>query len=363
MLTILQIAPYYPPHLGGMERVVESLAAGLGERHQVQVLTTNIGADGTPRRSRQGGVTIHRHRSVELAHTPVALGLALSLLRQPRTAIVHLHSAHALMPELVALTAGARRQRFVLHFHLDVDATGRLGWLLPAYKKHVFGRVLRTAAAVLVLTPAQAEFVQSTYGVPQQRVFVVPNGVDRAYFMPIRQPTDRPLELLYVGRLSPQKNVGRLLDAMNLVRERVRLRIVGDGELRQSLEAQATRLSLTDVAFRGPKLGPDLVRAYAEADAFVLPSDKEGMPLVALEAMAAALPIVATDVPGNAELLGDVGLLSAPDPAALAAAIDAVAGDPELRLRLSRRSATAAPAYAWDAVVRTVEEVYAEVLS
>ncbi|MFI9270102.1 glycosyltransferase family 4 protein [Kitasatospora sp. NPDC052896] len=363
MPTILQITPYYPPHLGGLERVVENLAAGLADRHEVQVLTTTIGAEGAPRRSRQGAVTVRRHRSVEVAHTPLVPGLLLSLLRRPRGTLLHLHSAHALLPELVALTARLRRQPFVLHFHLDVDASGRLGRLLPAYKKHVFGPVLRAAAAVIVLTEAQAEFVRRTYRVPERRIHIVPNGVDRGYFMPVREVAERPLELLYVGRLSAQKNVARLLAAIALLRAPVRLRIVGDGELRGQLEAQAIELGLTQVDFAGARLGPELVRAYAEADAFVLPSDKEGMPLVALEAMAAGLPVIATDVPGNAELLGDIGLLAAPEPAALAAAIDAVAGDPELRARLARRSAEAAPAFAWDAVVRRVERVYAEVLA
>jgi glycosyltransferase involved in cell wall biosynthesis len=360
MSTILQITPYYPPHLGGLERVVESLAAGLGDRHDVRVVTTTIGAGTEPRCSRTGGVSVRRHRSVEVAHTPLAPGLLISLLRSPRTSVLHLHCAHALLPELVALAARARRQRFLLHFHLDVDASGRLGWLLPLYKKHVFGRVLRVAAAVVVLTEAQAAFVQQEYGVHPDRIFIVPNGVGPAYFMPVREITDRPLRLLYVGRLSPQKNVGRLLEAMKLVRQPVHLNIVGDGEQRALLEAQAAQLGLTDVIFAGQRLGPDLVRAYREADAFVLPSEKEGMPLVALEAMAAALPIVATDVPGNTELLADVGLLAAPDPAALASALDAVAGNPGLRLSLGRRSAGAARAYSWDAVVRRVEDVYAE---
>jgi len=367
MRTILQITPYYPPHLGGLERVVENLASGLAERrHRVEVLTTDIGAGGAAHRTRQGSVTVRRLRSVELAHTPLVPGLPFALLGHSRTAVLHLHAAHALLPELVAFTAKARRQRFILHFHLDVDASGRLGWLLPAYKRQVFGRVLRAAAGVIVLTQAQADFVHDTYAVPGHRIFVVPNGVDRSYFMPVRPLTDRPLELLYVGRLSPQKNVARLLDAMAQVRRPVRLRIVGDGELRSELLAQAERLGLTrsgTVEFAGAKLGPDLISAYGGADAFVLPSDKEGMPLVALEAMAAALPVIATDVPGNTELLGDVGLLAAPEPTALAAAVDSLAGDPDLRLRLAKRSAAAAPAYAWDAVVQLVEQVYQEVLS
>jgi glycosyltransferase involved in cell wall biosynthesis len=363
MSTVLQITPYYPPHLGGLERVVESLAAGLAERHDVRVVTTTIGSEGAPRLSRVGGVGVVRHRSLEVAHTPIAPGIARTLLRSPRRSVLHLHSAHALLPEMVALLARLRGQRFVLHFHLDVDASGRLGWLLPAYKRHVFGRVLRAAAAVLVLTPAQADFVTTTYGVPAERVFVVPNGVGAQYFMPVREPAEGTLDLLYVGRLSSQKRVDRLLEAMALVTRPVRLRIVGDGEDCDELMAQADRLGLKNVRFDGPALGADLVRAYADAEAFVLPSDKEGMPLVALEAMAAALPVIATRVPGNIELLDGVGLLAEPNPARLAEAIDAIAADLGLRADLGRRSAEAARRHRWDAVVRQVEDIYTEVLS
>jgi glycosyltransferase involved in cell wall biosynthesis len=366
MTTILQITPYYPPHLGGLERVVENLAAGLARRHDVQVITTTIGSGDAPRRSRAGAVRVRRHRSIEVAHTPLAPGLLGSLLRTPRSAVLHLHTAHALLPELVALAARIRRQRFLVHFHLDVDASGRLGWLLPAYKKHVFGRVLRAAAGVIVLTPSQADLIRQTYRVPAHRIFVVPNGVGAAYFMaprPLRRPDHGPLKLLYVGRLSPQKNVSRLLEAMGRTRQAIHLTVVGDGEQRAELHELAARLGLTTVTFAGARLGADLARSYADADAFVLPSDKEGMPLVALEAMAAGLPIVATAVPGTIELLGDVALMAEPDPTALAAALDTIAGDPVRAQAYGQRSAAAARAHNWDAVVRQVEDVYAEVLS
>ncbi|MFE5937444.1 glycosyltransferase family 4 protein [Streptomyces sp. NPDC056470] len=362
MTMILQVTPYYPPQLGGVERAAERLAAGLGQHHDVRVITTTIGAGTAPRSFRADAVTVRRHRAVEFAHTPLAPGLIVSLLRAPPTSVVHLHAAHAVLPELVALVARVRRQPFVFHFHLDTDASGRLGRLLPLYKHHVFGRALRAAGAVIVLTEAQSSFVRETYGVRPDRVFIVPNGVDRAYFMETRKITHSPLRLLFVGRLSAQKNIGRLLEAMSLVRQPVQLYIVGDGDQRKLLQAQAVRLGLTNVTFAGRRFGPDLVGSYAGADAFVLPSDKEGMALVALEAMAAALPIVATDVPGNTELLSGVGLLTAPEPAALAAAIDAVADDPALRRRLGRQSAAAATRYSWDAVVRRVEGVYAEIL-
>ncbi|GAA3780036.1 glycosyltransferase family 4 protein [Streptomyces chiangmaiensis] len=360
MPTIVQITPYYPPHLGGLERVVSHLAQQLAERHDVRVLTTALGSAGVPRKGLENGVAVHRYRAVEVAHTALAPGLAAGLARVPRDAVLHLHCAHALLPELVALTTRLRGMRFLLHFHLDVDASGRLGALLPYYKRHVLGRVLRAAAGVIVLTSEQAAFLTDTYRVPAERVHVVPNGVAGTYFMPVRETASNPLKLLYVGRLSAQKNVARLLQAMSMVRGAVQLRVVGDGELRTGLEAQSDQLGLENVEFSGGLLGEELVKAYADADAFVLASDKEGMPLVVLEAMAAALPVVATDVPGTRELVAGTGLLAKPEPAALAESIDAVAADPVLRHRLAVASAERARSYSWEAVARRVEDVYAK---
>jgi glycosyltransferase involved in cell wall biosynthesis len=277
------------------------------------------------------------------------------------------------MPEQVALTTRLRGQRYLVHLHLDVDPSGPLGRLLPLYKRHVLARVMRGAAGVLVLTDSQGAFVRDAYRVPPERVFVVPNGVGPQYFRPAPRTaaprTASPqaaLRLLFVGRLSAQKNVSRLLQAMSLVRSEVRLDLVGDGELRERLLLEAQQLGLTApgpgrVRFVGTLLGEDLLRAYAEADAFVLPSDREGMPLVALEAMASALPVLATDVPGSAELVRGIGLMTAPEPGALAEAIDRVALDPALRLDLARASERAARGYSWEAVGRRVEEVYDQV--
>ena len=386
MRRIVQVTPNYPPLLGGLERVVQILATTLAERqHEVRVVTTDAGAAGAPRRATEDGVQVRRHRSVSVAHTSIAPGMLGSLLTIPRDSVIHLHCAQALVPELVWLSARLRGMKYLVHFHMDVGTSGPLGRLLPLYKKYFFGRVLRGAAGIIVLTQTQAHFLQDYYGVRAERIFVVPNGVASEYFLPPRTPEPGepgPLRLLYVGRLGAQKNVARLLDALSLVTEPVRLRLVGDGELRAELEARAARLGLTGTAstvtasiatasiasvpiatvdFAGRLHGADLVDAYANAQVFVLPSDREGMPLVVMEAMAAGLPVLATAVPGNVELVGGAGVLVEPDPAALAAAIDKLARDTASHAELARLGAARARAFTWDAVTTEVEKVYQQV--
>ncbi|MGV9292471.1 glycosyltransferase family 4 protein [Amycolatopsis sp. NPDC003676] len=359
---IVQITPYYPPHLGGMEAVVRHLAVEQARRHDVTVLTTTVGARDSPRRERVCDVDIVRALALDVAHTPVSAGVVPALLRTPKTSVWHLHAAHAVLPEQVALAAAARRQPFLLHFHLDVDQSGKLGWLLPHYKRHVFGRVLRAAAGVLVLTEAQREFVRAAYRVDPARIFAVPNGVSAEFFLPPRPRREPVLRLLFVGRLSPQKNLARLLHALTLVRQPVELDVVGDGEQRQQLEETAQRQGLSGMRFHGRLHGASLVQRYEQADLFVLPSDREGMSLAALEAMAAGLPVLATDVPGNSELLRGIGALASADPAALAAAIDEFAADEDFRQRTAAASAVAARKFTWAEAAQRVEDVYAEVL-
>jgi glycosyltransferase involved in cell wall biosynthesis len=370
---VLHLAAYYPPHLGGVERVAQALAESLAARREVDVITTALGADASPGShrepqsdSRSGAVRVNRYKAVEIAHTPVSWGLFTALLKADRGAVWHLHCAQALIAEQVMIAARLRRQKYLLHFHLDVGVSGPLGRLLPLYKKYVFARAVRAAAGVIVLTAAQASFVQEVYRVPADRIHVVPNGVaDRYFRTPRRSPGSgsdkpRPLRLLFVGRLEVQKNVARLIDALALVTEDVQLRVVGDGSLRPELERLAAAAA-APVEFAGALDGEDLLRAYAGADVFVLPSDREGMALVALEAMAAGLPVIATDVPGNTELIAGRGLLADPDPAALAEAIDTLAADPELRAELARRCAAAVRDYSWDAIADRVEQIYDEV--
>jgi glycosyltransferase involved in cell wall biosynthesis len=348
-----------------MERVAQTVAELLAERHDVEVVTTTCGSDGAPPREQAKGVRVRRCRGLELAHTPLSPGLVLRLLALPRRAIVHAHVAQAFLPEMVWLTSSLRRRRYIIHFHLDVDASGPFGRLLPWYKRFVLGPVLRRATAVVALSGQQADFLTRCYRVRRDRVVVVPNGVGPAFYQhrdsrDSRAPAE-PLRLLFVGRLDAQKNVIRLLDAMTHVTAPVDLVLVGEGEQRDRIEEHLRALDLRTVRLVGAQAGADLVAWYRWADAFVLPSDKEGMPLVLLEAMASGLAIISTDVPGSRELLDGIGLRAEATPEALGDAIQRVATDPELRAALACASAEHGPRHSWHERIVEIEHVYDQV--
>jgi glycosyltransferase involved in cell wall biosynthesis len=159
-----------------------------------------------------------------------------------------------------------------------------------------------------------------------------------------RPDAERPVELLSVGRLDPEKAPEMLLKAMALLEKRTpgryRLTIVGDGQLENQLRAEADRFG-DAIRFRGhvPN-GPELFKLYRASDVFVHVARTEGLPQVLTEAQAVGLPIVATDVGGVRAGLGggDEALLVPPnDLAALAAAIVRLASDSELRAAFRER--------------------------
>jgi glycosyltransferase involved in cell wall biosynthesis len=208
--------------------------------------------------------------------------------------------------------------------------------------KAVLERVgLRRASAVIATTPALAAHARRH----ARRVELIPNGVDTRRFTPgTRAARARPLRprVLYVGRLSPEKNLETVLAATERSATRPELVMVGPGPQRASLEALARRLDVA-VDFRGMVDQTALPAIYAEADAFVLASFTEGHPKVLLEAMSAGLPCVVADNEGTRSLVtpGTTGLVfDASRPDELAACLDRVLGDAGLARRLGEAART-----------------------
>jgi glycosyltransferase involved in cell wall biosynthesis len=204
--------------------------------------------------------------------------------------------------------------------------------------KAVVERVgLARAAAVIATTPE----LQARAARVARRVELIPNGVDTAAFAPPpggRAARPGPRRVLYVGRLSLEKNLSTLVAAAATIAARapVELVLVGSGPQEARLRAQAREAGVR-VDFRGVVDQRALPAVYAEADAFVLASFTEGHPKVLLEAMSAALPCVASACDGNRSLVSDgvTGLLFDPlRPAELAAGLGRVLGDDALAARL-----------------------------
>ncbi len=292
-----------------------------------------------------------------LVHTHTAkagfLGRQAALALRPRPALVHTYHGHVLEGYF-----GAPKSRLYLEME---RALARVSDCLVGVSQATVDDLVRLGVA------------------PPSKFRVLPLGLDldRLAELPgeLRAPSraelgigDDEILLVFVGRVVPIKRLDLLLRALAGAREadpRLRLAVVGDGEERPRLERQAAELGIAaDVLFLGYRR--ELRPVFAAADLAVLSSDNEGTPVSLIEAAAAGLPAVTTDVGGVREVVGeDTGILTPrDDAAALAAAIVEMASDPGRRERCGAAARKhAINSYGAQRLLSDVDDLYRELIA
>ena len=222
------------------------------------------------------------------------------------------------------------------------------------------------------VSPSVYQHAAQNIHIPESRLQVIPNAIDVDRFAdaePI-DPAEFHLDknkttLVFVGRLDPVKNIHVLLRAAAQVSQDqdVQLLIVGDGPERERLETLTETLNLTDrVRFAGQRL--DVERILKAADIFVLPSQWEGMPMSAQEAMASGLPVIASRTVGIIDIIEDNvnGLLVTPGSAEqLAHAISRLIQNPPLAQQFSLAAQQKAQRlYSLDSIVQSYSDLYTQ---
>lgn len=232
----------------------------------------------------------------------------------------------------------------------------------------------RYADAIICVSQNVADFARDHIGLPAEKLRVVPNGIDlstvRQRDGTLQRLPGEPVKLLYLGRLTEVKGVRDLIEAAKILAAATpanswRLTLMGDGALRAELEARIAENGLQTQITLIPAHA-DALQRIAEYDALVLASHWEGMPNVAIEAMAAGVPVVATAVGGTPEVVlhGETGLLvPANNPAAFAGAMATVIADDALRARMGAAGRTRAEeSFTVQAMVRRTETIYEQLL-
>jgi D-inositol-3-phosphate glycosyltransferase len=289
-----------------------------------------------------------------------------------------------------ALVAARMKQELGVPFVVTFHALGRVRRLhqgeadrFPPERAEIEQAVMREAAAIVAECPRECLDLQLLYGASRDALRMIPCGVDERRFFPIERARARralalgvhePL-LLYVGRLVARKGLAEIIEAVARLRDAgrpVRLLVVGGEPHRPGEPEPADRGPWRTCAsahgvsacidFVGPRGGDQLRYYYSAADCFVTAPWYEPFGLTPLEAMACGTPVVGTAVGGLTYTVrhGVTGSLVRPrDPAALAAAVDALLADEEGR----RRCATAAVQrvrrhFHWDGIVEALAELY-----
>ena len=332
-MKIIQVLPYFC--FGGAETMCENLTCALRKLgHEVTVVSLYNEHTPISQRMEAAGVPIRyldKKRGLDLTMIPKLA----AIFREEKPDVVHTHLDVIKYAVPAAKLVGVKRCVHTVHSVAHKEAEGRLQKLSNRFFYHAGWSV------PVALSREVQQTILAFYGLPEDAVPVVMNGIDLSLYVPKKDyAMADPWRFVHVGRLDTPKNQERLLRAFRKVLDthpRAQLTLVGDGDLRPRLEALTAELDLRDaVIFAGMQ---ENVRPFlTEADIFVLTSDYEGIPMTILEAMGTGLPIVSTAVGGVPDMLKDQesGLLVPCDTQAVADACARLAGDQTLREKLGR---------------------------
>jgi phosphatidylinositol alpha-mannosyltransferase len=363
-MRIALACPYAWDAAGGVQTHVRQLAARLRDLgHRVLVLTPSFGrpsesyvrAVGRP-------VRIPYNESVApVAPWPAGFILVRDALREFRPEVVHVHEP--LVPGPSMFAALSSPAPVVATFHAYADRSRLLDAAAPALRP-----VWRRLAVRVAVSEAAASFVEDRFR--DDGVRIVPNGADVELFAeadPAPLPHGR--RILFVNRLDRRKGFPVMVEAFRLLaeeRDDVILVVAGDGQDRGAvrdlpISVRARAVMLGTVPHR------ELPSYHAACEVFCAPATgRESFGIVLVEAMAAGLPVVASDIAGYREVLRDgvEGTLVPPGhPHALAAAVGRMLDDRDAARRFGRAGRERAGRYSWDAVARDLEALYSEAVA
>ena len=390
-MKLLVVAPqWFPDAAGGQARVVSTTAIGLAERgHDVEAIVPRV--SGRPEYELTQGVAIHRavRRSVlprSIADIPQLAAAIRRCSPQSFDAIIaHGGTAGA----AAGMIRPHRPTAYVFHSSAALEARDRRErGLAPieAIRSRLVEPVLslserlavRRADRLLVLSRFSEGLLQSRHPTSKAPTVVVGGGVDGRLFGPAPDRAalrtrlglcDTDKVMLTVRRLVPRMGLETLFAAFARVRREARgakLVVVGDGELRPSLEALRDHFGMAgDVRFLGIVTDAELVQWYQAADLFVLPTvSYEGFGLATVEALACGTPVVGTTVGATPEILEPFEpslLVRDGNPSVLAEKLEDILLDVDDHLR-NRCAEYAASSFAWDRVMTRWERAVGQML-
>ncbi len=334
-MKILQVIPYFC--FGGAETMCENLTYALTKLgHSVTVVSLYNEKTPISRRMEEAGVRI--------LYLDKKLGLDVSMvtklakiMRREKPDVVHTHLDVIKYAVAAAKLSGIRRCVHTVHNVAHEEAEGtlqkiintiyfRLGWSVP-----------------VALSPEVHRTIVSFYGMKDEKVPVIYNGVDLSRCIPKNgYELGKKVQLLHIGRFNYQKNHKGLLDAFARILQKnpdCCLNLLGDGELRPEVETYAEELGIREkVLFHGSQ--SNVYPYLHSADIFLLPSRFEGMPMTIIEAMGTGLPVVASAVGGVPDMLrnGESGILVSQEPRSVADAVEQLLQKESLRKNLGENA-------------------------
>ena len=380
-MRIAYVTSTFPPYYGGIGNVCFYNAVGTAQAgHTVHVFT----ASHTPASQSDDPPELVIHRLPALfrfGNTP----FLPQLLRVDDFDLVHLHYPFISGGDMVYLRSRATHIPYVVTYHQDLILDGVLEYVARVHHMAIGKKILKQAARLLVtsLDYARASRIAPIVRALTHKVIEMPNGVDSDRFHlalsgdDTRRRHQLPADsqvVLFVGGLDRPhyfKGINVLLHGLaKLADSRIKLLVVGEGDLRRKYMALANGLGLREhVIWCGRVPDEDLPAYYAACDITVLPSITmgEAFGVVLLESMACGKPVIASNLPGVRTVVNDGidGLLVEPgNPADLAEKIQMLLSEPARRREMGKRGRAKVEAkYSWSAIIPRLIQVYEEVVA
>lgn len=347
---------------GGVQQYVVKAAQEAGHRG-FEVLVAYGGEGVLPNRCELAGIASRRLKHLVRSISPLddILGVReiRKLIREWRPDTVYLHSSKAgVVGSIAAEREDVDRIVYRIGGWSFLDPVSRLQKRLRLWMEKLTAPF---KDAIIVVHPGDEQLAELHRILPREKLVTIPNGIDLDSFEQNLLQKEEAAERLHslweedttthskdrharlvltVANFYPTKDLLGYLDAVSGMKDKTGLRvlIIGDGEEREALEEKRKGLGLEDIVSL-PGKRDDIATLYRGADLFVLPSAKEGMPWTLLEAMAASLPCIATDVGACKWMLDDAGKIVAPgDAGSLGESIESLLRDPVLRARLGQEA-------------------------
>jgi glycosyltransferase involved in cell wall biosynthesis len=301
----------------------------------------------------------HRQSLIDIARYSIkALSFSRKLCREKGHRLVHAFfgvpcGAIALvlgLPYLVSLRGS------------DVPGFNRRFKMLESiFLRRLSRHIWKKADRVVANSNALKELAQNTW---PGEIGVVGNGVDTGKFFPKDSPP-RPFTVLSASRLDARKGIDILVRAVGELSSAdfpVRLVIAGGGAEESALRSLAAAYPKASVEFRGPIAHEGMPDLYAEADAFALVSEHEGMSNSLLEAMACGLAVISSEAGDARDIVGPAGVIVGRDPSSVSDALRTLAQDRRLLARMKSEARARSLSHGWDAAAKAYARIYSDII-
>lgn len=318
-MNILAISHEFPPIGGGGANAAYYLIKGFVEKgHQVTLITSNY--NNLPKQEQINGATVIRVSSKRNYKEHCSFTEMLSFITKAYPVVNDMAKMQKWDVCLVFFGIPSGPLGYYLKKKYRIPYVIRFGGGdIPGFQKR-FTEIYQLIGPAIKLIWKNADaLIANSEGLrrlaydfyKKKEICIITNGTDAAYFKPANHENSR-ITILFVSRLIERKGLQYILPHLKEIQKKceqeIQLVIVGDGPYRTALEEIAKRFQVEDmVSFEGQKDKKEIRSYYQNADLFILPSEKEGMPNVVLEAMAAGLPIIMTPCEGSEELINGNG--------------------------------------------------------